>query len=71
MCAEYADATFGWVDAEYSWVAFLRGAFVVYDQENDGIWMGESADCGSDIVPITENGEVPQLPGCECFYGVF
>lgn len=48
---------------------FLRGTYMVYDQENDNIWLGESANCGSDIVAITKEGGVPRLPGCGSTYG--
>lgn len=32
--------------------AFMRGAYMVFDMDNDEIWIGESADCGTKIVPI-------------------
>ncbi|KAF2116478.1 aspartic peptidase domain-containing protein [Lophiotrema nucula] len=46
---------------------FLRGAYVVFDLDNKEVWMGESADCGSHIVPISMGkGAVPVVPGCGC-----
>lgn len=45
--------------------AFLRGAYVVFDRENDEVWMGETADCGSDIVPVGKGRDaVPVVRGC-------
>jgi hypothetical protein len=46
--------------------AFMRGAYMVFDMDNDEIWMGESADCGSNLVPIGKGKDaVPVTPGCE------
>jgi hypothetical protein len=46
--------------------AFMWGAYMVFDMDNDEIWMGESIDCGSNIVPIGKGKDaVPMLPGCE------
>jgi len=45
--------------------AFLRGAYLVFDRDNDEIWMGETADCGSNIVPVGKGKDaVPVIPGC-------
>jgi hypothetical protein len=46
--------------------AFMRGAYMVFDMDNDEIWMGESADCGSNMVPIGKGKDVvPVVPGYE------
>jgi hypothetical protein len=46
--------------------AFMRGTYMVFDIDNDEIWMGESADCGSNLVPIGKDKDaVPVIPGCE------
>jgi hypothetical protein len=46
--------------------AFMRGTYMVFDIDNDEIWMGESADCGSNLVPIGKGKDaVPVIPGCE------
>jgi len=45
---------------------FMRGAYMVFDMDNDEIWIGESADCGSKVVPIGKGKDaVPIVPGCE------
>jgi hypothetical protein len=46
--------------------SFMRGAYMVFDMDNDEIWMGETADCGPHIVPIGKGKDaVPVIPGCE------
>ncbi|ORY11615.1 aspartic peptidase domain-containing protein [Clohesyomyces aquaticus] len=46
---------------------FLRGAYVVFDNENREVWIGESDDCGSDVVPIGKGKDaVPIVAGCGC-----
>jgi len=45
--------------------AFMRGAYMAFDLDNDEIWMGETADCGSNIVPVGKGKDaVPVVPGC-------
>ncbi|KAF2830170.1 acid protease [Ophiobolus disseminans] len=45
--------------------SFMRGAYMVFDLDNDEIWMGETADCGSNIVPVGKGKDaVPVVPGC-------
>jgi hypothetical protein len=45
--------------------SFLRGAYLVFDRENDEVWMGETADCGSNVVPVGKGKDaVPIVPGC-------
>ena len=47
--------------------SFMRGAYMVFDRDNDELWLGESDDCGSNIVPIGKgNYAVPLIPGCGC-----
>jgi hypothetical protein len=44
----------------------MRGAYMVFDLDNDEIWIGETADCGSNIVPIGQGqNAVPIVSGCE------
>jgi hypothetical protein len=44
----------------------MRGAYMVFDMDNDEIWIGGSVDCGSNIVPIGKSKDaVPMVPGCE------
>jgi hypothetical protein len=46
--------------------AFLRGAYTVFDMDNDEIWIGEKAECGSNIVPIGKGKDaVPIIAGCD------
>lgn len=46
---------------------FMRGAYIVFDLQNEALWLGESDDCGSQIIAIgQENGDVPRVPGCNC-----
>jgi hypothetical protein len=46
--------------------SFMRGAYMVFDTDDDEIWMNETADCGSRIVPIGKGKDaVPVIPGCE------
>jgi hypothetical protein len=43
---------------------FLRSAYVVYDQDNRNIHLGQSADCGSELVAIGEGANaVPSITG--------
>ncbi|AEO71929.1 uncharacterized protein THITE_2097958 [Thermothielavioides terrestris NRRL 8126] len=45
---------------------FLRSAYVVYDWDNRNIHLGQSADCGTNLVPIGKGPDaVPSLRG-EC-----
>ena len=44
---------------------FMRGAYMVFDLDNDEFWMGEKADCGSNIVAVGKGKDaVPVVPGC-------
>lgn len=44
--------------------AFMRGVHMVFDMENDEVWMGERVDCGSDIVGIGKGKDaVPTIGG--------
>jgi hypothetical protein len=43
----------------------MRGVYMVFDMDNDEIWMGETADCGSNVVPIGKGKDaVPVVEGC-------
>ncbi|KAK3906135.1 aspartic peptidase domain-containing protein [Staphylotrichum tortipilum] len=43
---------------------FLRAAYVVYDQDNREIWLGQSEDCGTELVPIGSGpNAVPIIEG--------
>lgn len=45
--------------------SFMLGAYVTIDAQNDAIWLGESANCGPNVVAMAEvNGTIPQIPGC-------
>lgn len=45
--------------------SIMRGAYMVFDNENSEVWMGEKADCGSNVVPLGKpNDTVPVVPGC-------
>jgi hypothetical protein len=45
--------------------SFMRGVYMVFDMDNDEIWMGETADCGSNVVPIGKGKDaVPVVEGC-------
>lgn len=47
--------------------SFLRGAYVVIDQDNNNVWMDEADDCGSNVVEIGEGPDsVPKIKGCKC-----
>jgi hypothetical protein len=47
--------------------SFLRGAYVVIDQDNRNVWMDEADDCGSSIAEIGAGpNSVPQIKGCRC-----
>ena len=47
--------------------SFLHAAYVVFDQDNQEIWVDQTADCGSAIVPIGKGVDaVPQVKGCSC-----
>jgi hypothetical protein len=43
---------------------FMRGAYVVFDQDNANVHIAQAADCGTNILPITKgvNG-VPSVVG--------
>jgi hypothetical protein len=46
---------------------FMRGTYIVFDHDNEEKWFGESADCGSNILPIGKGKDaVPIVPGCDC-----
>jgi hypothetical protein len=46
--------------------SFMRGAYMVFDRDNDEIWIGEIPNRGSKIVPIGKGKDaVPRVPGCE------
>ncbi|KAF1999133.1 acid protease [Amniculicola lignicola CBS 123094] len=47
--------------------SFLRGVYAVFDWENDQIWLDESDDCGSNLLPIEKGKDgVPKVAGCKC-----
>ncbi|KAJ5033565.1 uncharacterized protein L3040_008677 [Drepanopeziza brunnea f. sp. 'multigermtubi'] len=44
--------------------SFLRGAFVVFDQDNQNVHIAQSGDCGTNLVPIGKGPDaVPSLVG--------
>ncbi|KAH5074748.1 hypothetical protein HBI65_047070 [Parastagonospora nodorum] len=46
--------------------SFMRDAYMVFDRDNDEIWIGESPNCGSEIVPFGKGKDAaPRVPGCE------
>jgi hypothetical protein len=46
--------------------ASIRGVYMAFDLDNDEIWIGETADCGSNVVPIGKGEDaVPIISGCE------
>ncbi|TGO90809.1 hypothetical protein BPOR_0050g00140 [Botrytis porri] len=43
---------------------FMRGAYVVFDQDNANVHIAQAASCGSNIVPITSGTDgVPSITG--------
>ncbi|KAM0186927.1 hypothetical protein ACHAPC_004376 [Botrytis cinerea] len=43
---------------------FMRGAYVVFDQDNANVHIAQAASCGSNIVPITSGTDgVPSMTG--------
>jgi hypothetical protein len=47
--------------------SFLRAAYVVFDLDNQNIWIDQADDCGSNIVAIGKGiNAVPQIAGCNC-----
>jgi Eukaryotic aspartyl protease len=47
--------------------SFLRAAYVVFDVDNQNIWIDQADDCGSNIVAIGKGASaVPQIAGCHC-----
>jgi hypothetical protein len=47
--------------------SFLRGVYAVFDSENNNVWLGESDDCGSNVLPIQKGEDgVPVVKGCRC-----
>ncbi|PQE34013.1 eukaryotic aspartyl protease protein [Rutstroemia sp. NJR-2017a WRK4] len=45
---------------------FMRGAYVVFDQDNANVHIAQAADCGTNIVPITKgvNGVPSRVGDC-------
>ncbi|KAH8657184.1 aspartic peptidase domain-containing protein [Tricladium varicosporioides] len=44
--------------------SFMRSAYVVYDQDNYNIHVAQAANCGSNVIPITNGvGAVPSATG--------
>ncbi|KAF2670752.1 acid protease [Microthyrium microscopicum] len=47
--------------------AFLNHAYVVFDNEHSQILIGQSANCGTNLVPFVRGqSSVPQISGCSC-----
>ncbi|TGO68733.1 hypothetical protein BOTNAR_0020g00030 [Botryotinia narcissicola] len=43
---------------------FMRGAYVVFDQDNANVHIAQAANCGSNVVPITSGTDgVPSMTG--------
>lgn len=47
--------------------SFLRAAYVVYDVDNQNLWLDQADECGSNVIAIGKGPDaVPQVKGCRC-----
>ncbi|OCK98072.1 acid protease [Cenococcum geophilum 1.58] len=47
--------------------SFLRAAYVVYDVDNQNLWLDQADECGSNVIAIGKGPDaVPQVKGCGC-----